>query len=532
MNYDINIQPDISDLAFVGLGMSNASTLMHLIRNMIAAPSSKTISILLIERHEDHYTGVAYGPRSGPNSLLISTLEDFIGEQERHNYIDWLKENESWLVEKFKTHGGELSEQWLEKFQKADHKTLETEICVPRSFFGYYMREQVNTLIDKATALGLIETRSITAEVVDMTPTPGCYALELSGHHHYFLARKVILGIGPPTYTALKHRSGDNAEAVDHIVNDPYADNIGLKIRDLAKRLASQASDEKINVLTVGSNASAIEASYLLFDQPEFSDIVNKVFILSPSGSFPERRLEHSNTPHFEPANLIALQDKQNLTAEEIYQAAMEDHKVCVDSNRGTSLSVVSFKNEIGYLLGKLSITEKAKFAGTYGVSIGKLQRRAGDEYLDTADQMAQDNKLEHIKGRFVEISSSDEQGSYIEYIPEGSEEPVELPHKLSLVINCLGSRSLRKQQNNLIDKLVSRGICQINESGRGFVVGDDYSAAKNLIVTGPLISGNVIQNNAVWHVEHCGRLSLIAEGLAKSLHQELIDPSHDSVAA
>ncbi|MCK5923422.1 MAG: hypothetical protein KAG66_20980, partial [Methylococcales bacterium] len=354
-----------------------------------------------------------------------------------------------------------------------------------------------------------------------MTPTPACYALELSGYYHSFLVKKVVLGIGPPAYTELKQRSGDNSQAVDHVVNDPYAANIGLKIQEMAKRLANQAGDEKINVLTIGSNASAIEVSYLLFDQPDFTNIVNKVFVLSPSGSFPERRLERNNTQHFESINLIALKNKLNLTAEEIYQAALEDHKVCVDSNRDSSVSVVSFKKEIGELLHKLSISEKARFAGTFGISIGKLQRRAGDEYLDTADRMIQNSKLEHIKGRFVELVSSDKQGSFIEYIPEGSEKPVQFPDKLSLVINCLGPRSLRSTQNNLIDKLVSRGICQINESGRGFVVGDDYSAAKNLIITGPLISGNVIQNNAVWHVEHCGRLSLIAEDLAKSLREE-----------
>ncbi|MEE9319794.1 MAG: FAD/NAD(P)-binding protein [Granulosicoccus sp.] len=527
-----NIQPEIAELAFVGLGISNTSTLMHLLSRLIETPPREAISILLIERHEDHYTGVAYGPRSGSNSLLISTLEDFIGERERHKYIDWLKLNEGWLIEKFRIHGGELSEQWIDKFRKANHKTLESELCVPRSFFGYYMREQVNTLIDKATALGLIKIRSFTAEVVDMAPTPGCYALELSDHYHSLLAKKVILGIGPPACTDLQQRSVDDTQTISHVVNDPYSDNIGLIFRDLAKQLVNHSVDEKINVFIIGSNASAIEASYLLFDQERFASIVNKVFILSPSGVFPQRRLDKRNTPKFKSTNLIALQYKPDLTADDIYQAALEDHNACVDSNQGSSLSVVSFKKEIGELLHKLSHSEKAKFAGTYGVSIGKLQRRAGDEYLDTVDRLTQNNKLEHIKGRFVEITSSDDHCSTIEYVPEGADEAIEFPHKLSLIINCLGSRSLRSPQNNLIDKLVSRGICQINESGRGFVVDDDYSAARNLLVTGPLISGNVIQGNAVWHVEHCGRLSMIAEGLAESLRQDLVEPLLDTVAA
>ena len=107
MDHRMNRQEPIADLAFIGLGVSNATTLLHLLKHIIRKPPEDPIHITLIEQHEIHYTGVAYGPRSGPNSLIISTLEDFIDDDERRDFIDWLRLNESWLVETFRAQGGE-----------------------------------------------------------------------------------------------------------------------------------------------------------------------------------------------------------------------------------------------------------------------------------------------------------------------------------------------------------------------------------------------------------------------------------------
>jgi len=256
--------------------------------------------------------------------------------------------------------------------------------------------------------------------------------------------------------------------------------------------------DKPVNVLIVGSNASAIESSYLLFDQPGFAERVNKVFVLSPVGKFPNRRLTPVGQPAFEPVHLNRLKAQKGLKAEDIYTALEQDLDIWKQRLDCEDLPLFSSNKELMALVNLLDCTEKQKFAAIYGVMIGKYQRRAGDEYLDMADSMEQLGKLEHVAGRIVEITSCDASGSTI--------------------------RSLQDRQSELIENLIHRGICTVNSSGRGFVVGDDYSAAPNLIVTGPLISGNVIRDQPVWHVEHAGRLTCIAKDVASKLHRDIVE--------
>jgi len=46
--------------------------------------------------------------------------------------------------------------------------------------------------------------------------------------------------------------------------------------------------------------------------------------------------------------------------------------------------------------------------------------------------------------------------------------------------------------------------------------------AARGLFALGPLLAGNVISGMPVWHLEHCGRISVFAENLAKELASQL----------
>lgn len=515
----------VADLAFVGLGLSNAMTFLNFLNELIDEPPLRAMSVLLIEQHPVHFTGVAYGPRSGTNSLLINTLEEFIGEEERGEYIAWIRQNMARLSKDYERAGGDLSAKWLKTFREAEESTLEKSLCVPRSFFGRYLREQVFSMLKLATALGVVDVQAITGEVRDLSLTPIGYSLDVEGQAWSLLAEKVVLGVGPPVARPLPYRDGVRAAASTRVVENPYEHSIGELATGMAKELCQEPQgDEPVNVLIVGSNASAIESSYLLFDQPGFQERVNKVFVLSPTGNFPHRRLNPAGQPDFEPIHLSRLSEQQGLTAKDIYTALEQDLEMWKQRLNGEKLPLFSSNKELMAAVNSLDRTEKEKFASTYGLMIGKYQRRAGDEYLDMADSMERLGKLEHVAGRFVEITSCDSNGSTVDYRPPDSVDPVPFPHSLSVVINCMGPLTLKDRQSELVENLIRREICTVNSSGRGFVVGDDYTAAPNLIVTGPLISGNVIRDQAVWHVEHCGRLTSIAKDVAGMLHGDIVE--------
>ena len=38
----------------------------------------------------------------------------------------------------------------------------------------------------------------------------------------------------------------------------------------------------------------------------------------------------------------------------------------------------------------------------------------------------------------------------------------------------------------------------------------------------GPLLAGNVVGANAIWHVEHCGRIISLSDRIAERIHSEL----------
>ena len=515
----------VADLAFVGLGLSNAMTFLNFLNELIEEPPLHAIRVLLIEQHPVHFTGVAYGPRSGTNSLLINTLDEFIGDDERAEYIAWLKENKTRLLEEFECAGGELSAQWLKTFQEAEDSTLETSVCVPRVFFGHFVREQVFSMLRLATLLDVIDVQAITGEVKDLSRTPIGYSLDVEGQPGSLLAEKVVLGVGPPVSRQLPYRNSLQPGVSKRIVDNPYKKSIGDLAIKMSRELCQESqSEEPVNVLIVGSNASAIESSYLLFDQPGFQERVNKVFILSPTGNFPNRRFSPDGQVDFEPVNLRRLSKQPSLRAKDIYAALEQDLEIWKRRLKCEKLPLFSSNEELMAAVNSLSRKEKEKFASTYGLMIGKYQRRAGDEYLDMADSMEQQGKLEHVAGRFAEITSCDASGATFDYIPCGSTDSVPFAHSLSVIINCMGPMSLKDDQSELIRNLIGREICTVNSSGRGFVVGDDYSAAPNLIITGPLISGNVIRDQAVWHVEHGGRLTAIAKDLAGMLHRDIVE--------
>jgi len=513
------------DLAFIGLGLSNTFTLIETLERLQHKAPARAVRVLLIEKSDNHFTGVAYGSRSGNTALLISPLAQFADAELRAKFISWICANKEALLEQHSKESGELSTQWAESFIEAEATGTLEEISVPRSFFGKFLKELAQKAINRAIRSGIATVQRITADVHDITRHVRGYKISLEDQFCRIYSQKIVLGIGMPTASTLNDSSGTPVQDVEHVVNNPYAKDVNSLYKSLASRVVKRAekSTQPINVLVVGANASAIEAAYMLFDQPGFHSAENKISVLSPSGKFPDGRAPDPTEFSFKPKNLLALASQASNTAHEIYTAALADLAHWRHLSAGRDVPVVSFGAELMSLVERLSLSESQKFATTYGVRIGRFQRRSSDEYVNFADRLENSGKLTHVSGYFTAITDTDDQGSSVAYKPSSDSDSVVFSEKFTVVINCMGPKPLWSNQSPLVSKLIERGICSINQSGRGFIVDDEYQAANNLVVTGPLISGNVIQNKPVWHVEHCGRLAGLAGAVSGLLHRDLL---------
>lgn len=522
MTSGITTHRDAYDVAFVGLGVSNTFALLDVLRRLPRVPLGAMPRILLIERDATPFTGVAYGPRSGKQSLLITTLDEFVDASLRAEFLDWLAIHRECLLDDYGRHAGSLSRQWLEQYRQSSRQQLEFERCIPRAFFGRFLAEKATAAIASARSQGIADVVRRQADVTDIAAADPGYALQLSSERERCLARSVVLGIGPPNLAALPGSDTTRLEADGRIENRPYERSLSAACAAVARALRQRLDGTAPNVLIVGSNASAIESACLLFDQPGFAESNARIYVMSPAGRFPDRATRAIEMPAFRAANLEALASANALCADDIEQAAHADLDAWERLTEGMNLPAVQLGRDIQSLLGKLSTSERRRFAQTHGIRIGKRQRRAGDEYLDVAERLITQGRIEHCAGRFAGVESADGGDLDIRWIPNGARRSRAFPEPVAAIVNCRGPQRLDESSDPLIRNLVDRGLCVPNEAGRGFEVNDDYEAAPGLIVTGPMISGNVIRDEPVWHVEHCGRLRTIATTIGDLVHGRL----------
>ena len=172
------------------------------------------------------------------------------------------------------------------------------------------------------------------------------------------------------------------------------------------------------------------------------------------------------------------------------------------------------FTKYVGNLVGKLSRDEKFNFISFHGVEIGRLQRRAGQEYTQPINDLINKNKLSVMKGKFLKFSSNNTE---VELSLDGQDDVIRKNY--DIVINCSGSSGLsNKQLSPLLQQLKKSGMCIPTSSNHGFTVGDNFDVMAGFYINGPLLAGNVVKEMGIWHVEHCGRIISFAKKIAHNI--------------
>lgn len=534
------------DLAVIGAGISSAYTLINYVSclEQQALTSAKELSqsqpakILVTEKSGEFWTGIPYGSRSGRNSLLISPLHEFIPQQlEREHFVEWLSRNRSSVFDPQEYNKGELSRKWLQENESAMSQGLWDDLFIPRYTFGLYLKERLANLLQTATATGLIEINLLTADVLDVQSVQATYRVDVASADAgdtYFWAKKVVIAIGSPPNIAFERECSDDLDREICYIDNMYEPSLDFNIDRICKSLQQSDRQSDRQVLIVGSNAGTLDALYSLNNSKLATSLIDKFVILSPNAAFPHRISTEVVRVNYSPKHLLDLVKSESFTAKQILEAVQQDVAWATAQNINISDIYSDISKVVIQALDRLSFGEQKQFVSRYAVEIGKLQRRAGGEYLDVIDDLISQQKLEFLKGKFVKYSPLTARSASCEYLDGEDCQQKVYDAPIDIIINCAGFQDVTKSSSVLIQNLIRREIFVPNDSNRGFVIDKNFesTSSKNCYLMGPLVAGNIDGNFRVWHAESCQRIIGLSQTLANVLLQSEPQESSPVVAA
>ncbi len=511
---------EIYDIAFVGSGVSTAYTLRHYLALLAGHPPGKAVRIIVFDKSGEFWTGVPYGRVSGRASLLISSLKEFIPQEaERADFKLWLTQNRSRLLDKSAEPDGQLSARWLLEHEGEMSAGNWDDLFLPRYLFGSYLRERLTALLHDAVASRLVEFKLSNFGITDIERTGELQRLvPASGEAPGILARKVVLAIGSPPYSGVAQFSSDATCNDACFIDNMYEPSLDANVQRICECLAQSGGDQ---VLIIGSNASALETLYNLANSRKAMSLIGKIIMLSPDAAFPHLINPQVTPSNYRLAHLDALAEAGSVTSRDILAAVEKDVSGAAAEGINIADLYCDISRRVLSALGRLDRDEQEKFVAADGVEIGKLQRRAGSEYLGVAQSLIAEGKLEMHKGRFVKYLTHDQGGPGCVYLEGRTGGTKILSAPISAAISCAGFQDVTKTSSVLMQNLIRSGLCAPNASKRGFAINAQYEASPRCYVMGPLVAGNILGTFRVWHAESCTRILTMSKQLAEILARD-----------
>jgi uncharacterized NAD(P)/FAD-binding protein YdhS len=507
---------EIADILVIGSGAAATTTLIELFTKLINEPSShQKLNITIVEKHHEFWKGIPYGSRSSVNSLTITAISDFISSgKEKGLFFTWLTENlDSWSTY-YRSKGGLAAETWLQKNLPLIKKSDWAAIYLPRFVFGIYMQGKMLGLLKQVQESGLANITQIQVEAIGVMYANDFYTVELEQSDKSTIivnTQKLVVAIGSaPVKNNAEQHNDDNYI----YINDLYQPHLDDNLQTLKQAFATISDPQNRNLLIIGSNASCIELMYLLDHRPDLLALTNQIVTISQTGIMPYHisDIRHDVYPC---QNLDEVKVTGGYDIHTLIEATKKDLAPAVQ--KGVIVPYVD--RVIGYtleLMQPLDEDSKKLFFGVYGPHLTRLIRRSGPAYKGAANSLVQKQKLSLLKGSFLNLESG-ENGGLLNYIDhDGHQKIYDLPFKI--IINCSGANDLHDSSSRLIRSLVEQNLCQVNLSGKGFLVNESFEAAPNLYIMGPLLGGNMNKRIHFWHLENVARLLYLSPYLAEHL--------------
>lgn len=509
------------DLVFVGAGASTAYVLQALLDGLGEQRPVAPLRIGVVEREPDAFSGVPYGGRAARTALLITPLRDFLPDPERTRFVQWLTANKDWVFDEFLAATGPFSARWWSRHGAQVERDEFDPLYLPRYAFGEYLARRTQDAILRARAEDVATTDVMQDEVLSVEPSEGG-AYRVRCRDRTVVGHRLVLATGSPPVLPRLRQEVEHPGAV--LVDDPF-DGMGGAVDRIVGALRERSASGPPHIVVIGGNASTMDMLYQVNDV-DLPEVREALFtILSPRGRLPERIDEGRPAVPFVPESLGALARSTGVTAAAVYRAALADITLGRESGLSVGDTLGPISAAVGALLPRLSERQALEFAGRWGTELGRYQRRAGWEYCEVADQLAEQGRLRLVAGAFLDVRADGRNGVRVRYDRDG--EVHELSPAADVVINCGGpARSLQHAAPSLLTQLITAGVCRTTRTGGGIAVDDSLAAAPGLYVMGPLLAGNVVNAAPVWHMEHCGRISVYGSALGADLARGLTVPA------
>lgn len=518
----------VFDIAFIGSGIACSMTLLELAEKLTCTESGRfrpaRPRIAVVEKDEQFWCGIPYGPRTSVRSLAIQKLDEFVKEPEKSAYLNWLERNKSRWLTSFRERGGDAAKRWIRDNREAVAANRWGELYLPRYVFGLFLAEQVDAVITELSERGLADVAAIHAEAVSARSAYGRTVIGLrpagDGPAEIEAARVVVAIGSPPTKTILSAESNRQDGPAFAYLNDLYLPSQEVNLRGLRRSLERIAPRENRNVLIVGSNATSLEVLYLIRHDPGIREHLASITVISRSGLLPYQICEQPQ--EFEFPCLNALLRTDATTAAGLMAAIRSDLELATQR----SLNIADLYDDLGVLLwqvlGDMEVAEQEEFYCVHGMDFTKLVRRAGRDCRGAAEELVADGTLTMLAGEVLEVRgcASGEPLATVRY--QTADAIHTHPDSFAAVINCGGFEDLDGCSSPFLASAMRNGLGRPNRTNRGLAVNDDFEASPNFYVIGPLIGGNFTPRIRFWHVESAPRIRSLAKSLATTLFAAL----------
>jgi uncharacterized NAD(P)/FAD-binding protein YdhS len=281
-------------------------------------------------------------------------------------------------------------------------------------------------------------------------------------------------------------------------------------------------------VLVVGSNATSLEALYLLRHDARIRERLNSITVISRSGVLPYMICDEPL--EFEFPRLSALVSAGTVSAADLLAAIRADLETAVER----SLNPADLYDGIGALLGqamaRMDVVQQEEFHCVHGMDFTKLVRRAGRDCRQASEELAADGTLSMLAGEVLRVDARapGQPFAAVRYRAGGVEHTH--PDSFAAVLNCGGFEELDACSSPFLRSAMANGLCRPNRTNRGLAVNDDFEASPGFRVIGPLVGGNFNAKLRYWHVESAPRIRTLAKSLAARLIATAESPLRQAV--
>ena len=516
---------DTIDVSFVGSGIAATLTLIEIFDKLLKSPpAAHKLTIAIIEKYPEFWKGIPYGKRSSVNALTITTVHDFIYENERPVFFEWLKANKNDWATYYREHGGATAARWLENNLPLIENNAWETVYIPRFIFGNYLQEKLLTLLKDAEEKQLATIKLIHAEAIDIKVLDNDLHEIILEHPDMSLStvisRKVVIAAGSAPVRKMYAATDRNVL----YINDIYDPSVENNLKKLHAALNQTEDPANRNILVIGSNASSIELLYLLEGMPELRKMINKTVIISSSGALP-LHISTEKLPEHPIPNLDKVKAVGNYTIETLVDAAAMDLKYALQNGANMDYVATIISNTL-VLMESLDETAKKAFFAIHGIRLRDMFRRSGPEYKNCSQLLIDLEEVIILKGRFLNTQLA-QNGVLLNYKHATGTREMVYSLSFKAIINCSGSDNLNNCDSRLLYNLTNKNICKMNLSGKGFEVNEKFEAASNIYVIGPLLGGNMNKLIHFWQLENASRLTSLAPLLADELLSTNNENSH-----